>query len=126
MRRVAPSPFEKRTAKKVKGSGKKGVQEAQKEKGKIPKRSPPARSGDAIRVSAKPSDVGLKVQKVRRTRKDEINLVLKKVGDVLAFEKAFSRTVGGKTEVRSLVSNRSLEIRDLDEIMTRDEVVAVL
>ena len=47
-----------------------------------------------------------------KTRKDEILLVLKKWGDFLAFEKALDQAVGEKTEVKSLVSKKSLEIRD--------------
>ena len=63
------------------------------------KRSTPARSGDAIKVSAKdgqsyadilkemkakvdPRKAGLEVLSIRRTRKEEVLLVLKKGGDV--------------------------------------------
>ena len=65
----------------------------------MPRRSPAARSGDAIRVSAKdgesyaeilkamkgkvdPQNSGAEVLSIRRTRKEEILLVLKKGGDV--------------------------------------------
>ena len=119
------------------------MKEAQKEKRKTPKRSPAARSGDAIGVSMKdgqshdeilrvmkarvnPLDAGPEVLTVRTTWKDEILLVLKKGGDVLAFEQAHDRAVGEKTEVRSLVSKRSLEIRDLDETVAKEEVVVAL
>ena len=84
--------------KKKKTYKKKSVQEAQKKKekkGKTPKRSALVRSDDAIRVSAKegqcyakilkvinarvdPSDAKLKVLTIRRTRKKEVLLVLKK------------------------------------------------
>ena len=64
-----------------------------------PKRSSPARSGDAIKVSAKegqsyadvlkelkakvdPRKAGLEVLSIRRTRKEEVLLVLKEGGDV--------------------------------------------
>ena len=53
-------------------------------------------------------------------------LVLKKGGDVPAFEKPLDQAVGEKAEVKSLVSKRSLEVRDLDETVTREEVVAAL
>ena len=73
-------------------------------KGKLPRRSPAARSGDAVRVSAKddeshaeilkgmkatlnPQDSGAEVLSIRRTRREEILLVLGKRGDVSAFEK---------------------------------------
>ena len=51
---------------------------------------------------------------------------MKKGGDVSAFEKALNQAVRQRSEVRSLVSKRSLEVRDLDETITREEVVAAL
>ena len=53
-------------------------------------------------------------------------MVLKKGGDVLAFEKALDQAVGQRAEIKSLVSKRSVEVRDLDETITREEVVAAL
>ena len=64
-------------------------------KGRFPKRSPAARSGDAIRLSANdgesyaailkamkakvdPQNAGAEVLSIRRTRREEILLVLKK------------------------------------------------
>ena len=72
-----------------------------REKVKIPRRSPGARSGDAIRVSAKdgesyaeilkamkakvdPKSSGVEVLSIRITRRKEILLVRKRVGDVSA------------------------------------------
>ena len=46
--------------------------------------------------------------------------------DVSAFQKVLDRAVGEKAEVRSLVSKRSLEITELDETVTREEVLAAL
>ena len=114
-----------------------------KAKRKLPRRSLAARSGDAIRVSAKdresyaeilkamkakvnPQNVGAEVLSIRRTRREEILLVHKKGGDVSAFKEALDQAVGEKVKVKSLVSKRSLEVRDLDETVTREEVVAAL
>ena len=114
-----------------------------KVKKKLPRRSPAARSSDAVMVSAKDGetyaeilkamkarvnlqDSGAEVLSIRRTRREEILLVLKKGGDVSAFEKALDRAVGDKADVKSLVSKRTLEVRDLDETVTREEVVAGL
>ena len=75
------------------------------------KRSMPARSGDAIKVSAKdrqsyadflremkakvdPRKAGLEVLSIRRTRKEEVLLVLRKGGNVPAFHKELDRMVG--------------------------------
>ena len=44
----------------------------------------------------------------------------------MAFGKALDQAVAEKAEVKSLVSTRSLEVRDLDETVTREEVVAAL
>ena len=73
-----------------------------------------------------PQILGAEVLSIRRTRKEEILLVLKKGDDVLAFQKALDQAVGQRAEVKSLVSKRSLEVRDLDETVTREEVVAAL
>ena len=114
-----------------------------KEKGKLPRRSPTARSGDAMRVSARdgesyadilktmkakvnPQNAGAEVLSIRRTRREVILLVLKKGRDISTFEKALDQAVGKKAKVKSLVSKRSLEVRDLDETVAREEVVAVL
>ena len=114
-----------------------------KTKGELPRRSPASRSGDAIRVSAidgesyadilkamkakvNPQNAGAEVLSIRRTRREEILLVLKKEGDVSIFEKALDQAVGEKAEVKSLVSKRSLEVRDLDQTVTREEIVAAL
>ena len=72
---------------------------------------PPARSGDAIKVSAKdgksyadilkemkakvdPRKAVLEVLSIRRTRKEEVLLVLKKGGDVSAFRKKLYLAIG--------------------------------
>ena len=114
-----------------------------REKVKMPRRSPAAISGDAIRVSAKDGEPyaeilkamkakvdlqcsGAEVLSIHRTRREEILLVLKRMGDVSAFEKAFDQAVGLRTDVKSFVSKRSLEVRGLDETVTREEIVAAL
>ena len=53
-------------------------------------------------------------------------LVLRKGGDVSTFKKALHQAVGEKAEIKSLVSKRSLEVRDLDETVKRGEVVATI
>ena len=95
-----------------------------REKGKMPRRSPAVRSGDAIRVSAKdgesyavilkvmkakvnPQSSGAEVLSIRGTRREEILLVLKRRDDVSAFGKALDQAIGQKADVKSLVSKRS-------------------
>ena len=113
------------------------------EKGNLPRRSPAARSGDAIRVSAKDGESyaeilkamkakvdhqnsGAKVLSIQRTMREEILLVLKGGGIISAFEKTLDQVVEQKAYVKSLVTKRSLEVRDFDETVTREEVVAAL
>ena len=69
---------------------------------------------------------GAEVLSIQRTRRKEILLVLKKGDDVSAFEKALDKTVGEKANVKSLVSKRTLEVRDLDETVTREGWVGEL
>ena len=88
-------------------------------KEKMTKRSPPAESGDAIKVSAKdsqsyagilkemkasvnPEDSGLEVLSIRRERKEEVLLVLKKGGDISEFQKALNRVVRVRAKIEAL------------------------
>ena len=106
-------------------------------------RSTPARSGNAIKVLAKdgqsyddifkgmkakvdPRKAGLEVLSIRRTRKEEVLLVLKNGGDVLAFHKELNQVVGERGEIMALVSTRSLEIRDLAETVEKEKAVFAL
>ena len=56
----------------------------------------------------------------------EVLLVLKKGGDVSAFRKELDRAVGERAHISALVSTRSLEIKDLDETVEKEEVVSAL
>ena len=47
-------------------------------------------------------------------------------GDVSAFKKALDQAVREKADVKSLVSERSFEVMDLGETVTRGAVVAAL
>ena len=79
-----------------------------------------------MKAKINPQNAGAEVLSIRRTSRVEFLLVLKKGGDVSAFEEALDQAVGEKAEVKSLVSKRSLDVRDLDETVTREEVVATL
>ena len=118
------------------------VQKAQGSSARVaPKRFPPARSGDALKVSRRdgqfyvvilremkarvnPREAGLKVLPIRMTRKKEVLLVLKKGGDVSVFKKVLDQAVGVRVNISALASKRSLEIRDLYETVRKEEVVA--
>ena len=51
----------------------------------------------------KPQNAGAEVLSIRRTRRKEILLVLRKGCDISIFEKALDQAVGEKAEVKSLV-----------------------
>ena len=137
----------RKTRKKRKKKEKKEKDPVQKAQGTVArpklKRSLPARSGDAIKVSARNGQsyaeilremkekvdqrrAGLEVLSIPRTRKEEVFLGLKKGGDVSAYREEHDRAVREKAEISALVSARSLEIRDLDETVEKEEVVSVL
>ena len=137
----------RRKKKKRRKKGEKGGGPAQKAQGTTAtpksKRSTPARSGDAIKVSAKdgqsyadilketkakvnPRKAGLEVLSIRRTRKEEVLLVIKKGVDVSDFRKELDLAVGERAQISALVSTRSLEIRDLDKIVEEEEIVSAL
>ena len=119
------------------------MQKAQGSTAKLKLNRPtPARSGDALKVSARdgqsyadilkemkakvdPRKVGLEVLSIRRTRKEEVLPVLKKGGDVSAFRKQLDQAVGERAEISALVSTRSIEIRDLDETVEKEKVVSL-
>ena len=119
------------------------VQKAQGSTAKLKLNRPtPARSGDALKVSARdgqsyadilkemkakvdPRKVGLEVLSIRRTRKEEVLPVLKKGGDVSAFRKQLDQAVGERAEISALVSTRSIEIRDLHETVEKEKVVSL-
>ena len=69
---------------------------------------------------------GLEIMSIRRTRKEEVILVLKKGGDVSAFQNEIDLAVGERAAISALVSTRSLEIRDLDETVEKEKVVSAL
>ena len=80
----------------------------------------------AMKAKINPQNAGAEVLSIQRSRKEEILLVLKKGGNVSNFEKELDQAVGVKAEVKYLVSKRSFGVRDLDETVTREEVVGAL
>ena len=60
-----------------------------------------------MKAKVDPQNSGAEVLSIRRTRREEVLLVLKMGVDVSAFEKALDQAVGQKADVKSLVSKRS-------------------
>ena len=86
--------------------------------------SSPARQ--VMKAKVDPRKTGLEVLYIWRTRKEEALLVLKKGGNVSAFRKELDQAVVERAEISALVSTRSLEIRNLDETVEKEEVVSTL
>ena len=79
-----------------------------------------------MKAKVDPRKAGLEVLSIRKTREEEVLLVLKKGGDVSVFRKELDQTAGERAEISALVSTRSLKIRDLDETVEKEEVVSAL
>ena len=79
-----------------------------------------------MKAKFEPRKAGVEVLSIRKTRKEEVLLVLKKEGDVSAFREELDRAVRERAEILALVSMRSLGIRGLDETVEKEEVVSVL
>ena len=79
-----------------------------------------------MKAEVNPQNAGVEDRSIQSTRREELLLVLKKGGKVSAFEKALDQVVREKAEIKSLVSKRSLEVRDPDETVTREDVAATL
>ena len=59
-----------------------------------------------MKAKVNPQNAGAVFLFIRKTRREEILLLLRKAGDVSAFEKALDQTVGKKAEVESLYLKR--------------------
>ena len=79
-----------------------------------------------MKAKVNPRKAGLEVLSIRRTSKEEVLLVLKKGGDVSAFRNELDRAVGERAEISALDWTRSLETRDLDETVEKEELMSAL
>ncbi|EDW26667.1 GL19688 [Drosophila persimilis] len=72
--------------------------------------------------------LGQSVQGVRRTAKGELLLMLEKSADprTQEMQAAVKEALGSTVEVRSLTETVILEVRDIDEVSTQEEVLAEL
>ncbi|XP_043468373.1 uncharacterized protein LOC122502403 [Leptopilina heterotoma] len=95
---------------------------------KITARDPKSYEGilPLIKSKVKPEDTGTVIQKIRRTFKQEVLLIVKKGGETLKFADSLFSALYGMAEVIPLVNKRSLEIKDLDEATTKSEMTSAL
>lgn len=80
-----------------------------------------------IRSNIKPSDIGAEIKTVRKTRTGDVLVELgsgtKSKAD---FGDALQTTLGTTATVRCLEFKSTIEIRDLDELTTEQEIITVL
>lgn len=77
------------------------------------------------RVKTDPNlrSVGEAVTKIRRTQKGELLLQLKESGDGTAgYKNSILTTLAEEAEVRTLTHRTTVEVRDIDEITTKEDV----
>ena len=70
-------------------------------------------------------EIGDKVARIRRTKKGEMLLEIKKEADGTCnsrYQELMKESLGEDASVRSLVQEMTIELRDLDEITTKQEI----
>lgn len=63
---------------------------------------------------------------MRRTQKEELLIVLDKEGDLTNFNKALVKAVGESAEISTLTPKTMIEIKDIDETATVDDITAAI
>lgn len=95
-----------------------------------------ARSGDmsysdilrAVKKEESLQELGENVSRIKKTTKGEILLELKRAstGSVVKYKEGIGKILGEQAEIKALTHEVALEIRDLDEITTRDDIVEAI
>lgn len=79
-----------------------------------------------MKTPFKPEETGTEFLKIRRTFKQDVLLVVKKGGEISKFLGALASVLHDRAQVIALVKKRSLEIKNLDETTTKEDVVSAL
>lgn len=80
-----------------------------------------------IRTKVNPADTETVVRAIRRTRSGEVLVELgRQTGDKAAFGNNLRSSLGGAASVRTLEPKETVEIRDLDDLTTAEEVTAAV
>ncbi|XP_043464407.1 uncharacterized protein LOC122499895 [Leptopilina heterotoma] len=75
-----------------------------------------------VKKSVDPSETGTEILSIRRSRKQEMLVILRRNQGVSSFSSKLAEALKDKADVCPIVTKRSLEIRDLDETTEVDEV----
>ena len=142
--------FETVVGKKARDKEKKRKKEQQRTQGKTQQQMPRAqkkrsggRSSDAVRIKMKeghsyaevvktlkenvrPGECGVRVDKVKKINKDNFLVIYKKTEGENTLVKKITEAIREKAEVNDLEDRATLEIRDIPEEETQEEVEATL
>ena len=81
-----------------------------------------------VKQDAKLKDLGDNIARIRRTNKGELLLVLNrnKTEQTMALQERIKEALGSDAETKVLRDERLIEIRDIDEITTKEELIEEL
>ncbi|XP_069961840.1 uncharacterized protein [Bactrocera oleae] len=114
---------------------------AKKENAKLPQPPRPdalviAKTGDmaysdilrAVKKDGNMKQLGENVSRIRKTAKGEMLLELRRAqtGSIHEYRKEIDRILGDQAQTRALTHELTVEIRDLDEITTKDDIVEAI
>ena len=75
-----------------------------------------------LKTNASPDEVGSKVGKIRKTRDENLLIELRKDSNLEEVSGATRHAVGAELLVRPMVPTVTIEIRDLEETTTEEEI----
>lgn len=79
-----------------------------------------------MKSSVNPDESGAEVKKIRRTRKGELLLELMKEDEGDKFKQAIMTALQEKAEVKTMMNLKQVEIRDLDETVSEEDVAIAI
>lgn len=80
-----------------------------------------------MKNAVNPSDIGVEINGMRRTRTGEILVKFRKgEGQADKMKEALTRTLGEDITIRSVVRNQTIDIRDMDETTDGQELINAL
>lgn len=82
----------------------------------------------AVKKDGTLKELGENVSRIRKTAKGEILLELRRAqtGSTEEYRKDIDKILGGQAQIRALTHELTIEIRDLDEITTKDDIAEAI
>ena len=79
-----------------------------------------------MKKDVNPTNQETKILAIRRTQKRDILIVLENNGDVTSLNEALEKAVGTQAKVSTLIFKRLVEIKDIVETITVEDVLEVV